>query len=160
MATFRSLTTNERAEIPSFTHIAIVTADDLTTTTANTVQTITLATLAAGDQVHRVKWYLSTPFQNTADNTNNATTASVGDSAAVTTHLAAGETNLNGTELIWRTVNTTVGYTAGDIFTVTFTPKTATALNVINRGELRLLVALCRPTFVLNAVAATGIAKT
>lgn len=158
--TFKSLTTNERAETPGFTHVAIVTADDLTQTTANTVQTITLCNLIAGDQIQRVKWYLSTPFQNTADNTNNATTASVGDSAAVTTHLAAGETNLNGTELIWRTVSTVVAYTAGDIFTVTFTPKTGSALNVINRGELRLLVSLCRPAFVFNAISATQVAKT
>jgi len=157
---FRPLTTNERAETPGFTHVAIVTADDLTTSTANTTQTITLATLQAGDQVQRVKWYLKTPFQDTTSAGNDATTASVGDSAAVTTFLAAGETNLNGTELIWRTFNTVVAYTAGDFITVTFTPKTTTNLNAINRGELLLFFSIFRPTFVAQAISATAISKT
>jgi hypothetical protein len=157
---FRPLTTNERAETPGFTHVAIVTADDLTTTTANTVQTITLCTLQAGDQVQRVKWYLKTAFQDTASAGNDATTASVGDSAAVTTFLAAGETNLNGTELIWRTFNTTTAYTAGDFLTVSFTPKTATAVSVLNRGELLLFFSIFRPTFVAQAISATAISKT
>lgn len=157
---FRPLSTNERAETPGFTHIGIITADDLTQATANTLQTLTLATIAAGDQIQRVKWYLRVPFQNTADAAFNSDTISVGDTAAVTTHLSAAEANLNGTEIIWRTGNTTVGYTAADVLTVTINSMAAKSLVDINRGELILLISLCRPTFVINAIASSQIAKT
>jgi len=35
----RPLTTNERAELPGFTHVIVITANDLTQATANTAQT-------------------------------------------------------------------------------------------------------------------------
>jgi hypothetical protein len=157
---FRALTTNERAETPGFTHVGIITADDLTTTTVTVVQTITFCALAAGDQVLRVMWHLKTPFQNTADATNDSTTVSVGDTALVTTHLTAGQANLNGTEVIWRATNTAVLYTAADVFTATITPKTASAVSVINRGELLIYVSLARVRYVSEAMSATPIAKT
>jgi hypothetical protein len=155
---FRPLTTNERAETPGFTHIGVITANDLTTTTVTVVQTLTGFAVVAGDQVMRVAWYLRVPFENTADGTNNTTTVSVGDST-VTTHLAAAEANVNGTEIIWRAGNTAVLYTAGNTFTVTFTPKTGTAISVINKGELHIFVALSRLKYVSDAVAATGMTK-
>jgi hypothetical protein len=156
----KPLTTNERAETPGFTHVAIITADDLKQATANTAQTITLFALAAGDVVKRIGWYLRVPFQNTADAAFNTTTASVGDTAAVTTHLAAAETNLNGTEIIWRTGVVNVLYTAADIFTITFNAMAAKSLVNLNRGELILFVSLERMKYVADAVASSSIAKT
>jgi hypothetical protein len=157
---FKPLTTNERAETPGFTHVGIVTADDLTNTVVAAIQTIEFCKLLAGDQVQRVIWYLKTPFQQTGVGGNNTTTASVGDIAAVTTHMVAAETNLNGTEIIWRAGNTAVLYTAADKFAATFTPMTGTALSSINRGELLIFVALCRVRYVAEAMAATSIGKT
>ena len=156
---FRTLSTNEKAEAPGYSHIAEITADDLTQSTVTTVQTITLTAIRAGDQMMRVFWYLKRPLENTADVANNTTTVSVGDNAAVTTHLVAAEANLNGTEIIYRTGNTTVLYTASDILTVTFTPKTGTALSVINRGDLILLFGISRLKELGDALAVPRYAK-
>jgi hypothetical protein len=156
----RTLSTNERAEAPGYTHVAIITADDLTQATANTAQTITLLALKAGDQIMRVLWHLIRAFENTADAAFNSDTVSVGDTAAVTTHLAAAEANVNGTEIIYRTGNTVVLYTAADILTVTFNSMAAKSLVNLNRGELRLFFALARVKNVSDAMPSTQIAKT
>jgi hypothetical protein len=154
--TFRTLTTNERAETPGFTHIGIVTADDLTQTTVTIAQLIQFAALQAGDQMLRVAWYLRTPFQNTADAADNATTASVGDNAAVGTHLAPAVVNVNGTEIIWRAGNTAVLYTAADKIAVNFIPTTGKALSALNRGELHVIVGLSRLKYVSDAIGASS----
>jgi hypothetical protein len=156
----RPLTTNERAETPGYTHVAVITADDLTQATANTAQTITLFALKVGDIVKRIGWYLRVPFQNTADAAFNSDTVSVGDTAAVTTHLAAAEANLNGTEIIWRTGVVNVLYTAADILTVTFNSMAAKSLLNLNRGELILFISLERMKDVADAMASTQISKT
>lgn len=154
--TFRTLTTNERAESCGFTHIGIVTADDLTQTTVTVAQLVTFAALVAGDQILRVGWYLRTPFQNTLVPGDNATTASVGDNAAVGTHLAPAIINLNGTEIIWRAGNTAVLYTTADKFAVNFIPTTGSALSALNRGELHVYCALSRMKAVSDAVGASS----
>jgi hypothetical protein len=84
----------------------------------------------------------------------------VGDTALVTTHLAAAEANINGTEIIYRTGNTTVLYTAADILTVTFLPVTA-AKNCLslNRGDLILLFGISRLKEIGDGVAAPRYAK-
>jgi hypothetical protein len=156
----RPLTTNERAETPGFTMVAVLTADDLTQATLAALQTITICALQTGDVIQRVAWYLRIPFQNTLDVGFNTTTVSVGDTAAVTTHLTAAEANINLTEIIWRIGNTPVLYVAPDILTVTFNSMAAKALVNINRGELHLFFALSRLKFVSDAMAAVGIAKT
>lgn len=153
---FRTLTTNERAEMLGFSHVGVVTADDLTQATAAAAQTLQFAALAPGDQILRVAWYLKTPFQNTADAAFNATTVSVGDVAAVTTHLAAAETNVNGTEIIWRAGNTAVLYTAVDKFAVTFNSMAAKALASLNRGELHIYAAISRLKAVSDAIGAAS----
>jgi hypothetical protein len=157
--TFRALSTNERAEAPGYTHIAEVTAEDLTNATLAAAQTITLAPLRAGDQMIRVFWYLKRPFENTADAAFNTTTVSVGDTALVTTHLAAAEANVNGTEIIYRTGNTTVLYTAADILTVTFNSMAAKALASINRGDLVLLFGISRLKELGDSLASPRYAK-
>lgn len=144
MATFRPLSTNERAESPGYTHICVVTSEDLTQATVATAQTITVSTFLTGDQMMRVAWRLRAPFQVTTDAAFNTCTVSVGDTALVTTHLAAAETNLNGSFVTWRTGNTVVLYTANDILTVTFNSMAAKALSNINRGELHLLFGISR----------------
>jgi len=142
------------------THVAILTADDLTQTVVATLQTFTLCALQPGDIIRKTAWYLRVPFQNTLDAAFNTTTVSMGDTAAVTTHLAAAEANLNGTEIIWRVGSVVVLYTAADILTVTFNSMAAKALSSINRGELLLFFALERLKFVADAIASTVIAKT
>lgn len=153
---FRTLTTNERAESSGFTHVGVVTSDDLTQTVVTTAQLIEFCKLVAGDQVLRVKAFLKLPFQCTTDAADNATTASVGDNAAVTTHLAAAVVNVNGTEIIWRAGNTAVLYTATDKLTVNFVPTTGKALSALNRGELHVLFALDRSKLISDAIGAAS----
>lgn len=153
---FRTLTTNERAETPGFTHVGVVTADDLTATTVTVAQLIQFCALVAGDQVLRVGWNLRLPFQNTAVPADNATTASVGDTAAVGTHLAPAVVNVNGTEIIWRAGNTAVLYTAADKLTVNFIPTTGSALASLNRGELHVFFSLSRLKQISDAIGAAS----
>ena|SRR5439155_14152665 len=157
---FRPLSTNERAETPGYTHVGIITADDLTQATANTLQTITFTALRAGDAVLGVFWYLKTPFRNTADAAFNSDTISLGDTAAVTTHLTAAEANANGTFVTFRLGTTGVLYTAADILTVTINSMAAKSLVNINRGELLVFYRLSRVKDSGDALAATAIAKT
>ena len=153
----RPLSTNERAETPGYTHIAVLTADDLTNTTAGATQALTLCALKSGDIIQRAVGVPVVPFQNTADNTNNTTTVSLGDGGSATRHLAATEANANGA--FARVMgNTPFLYTAAGSLIATITPKTGTAANVINRGEYHVFFALTRTDDVSNSLARAGIA--
>jgi hypothetical protein len=156
----RPLTTNERAEAPGYTHVASITADDMTNAVDGAIQTLTLVALKAGDAIMRVFWHLKVPFQNTLEPANNTTTISVGDDAGVATHLAATQANLNGTEIIFAAGNTYVLYVAASNLKITATPFAGTNLNELNRGELLVYFALARLKDVSDAIAATLIAKT
>lgn len=156
----KPLTTNEISDNGGYTHIASITADDLTTTTANTAQTITIATLAIGDATGKVATRVKTPFENTADAAFNTTTITIGDGTAVSTHITAQETNNNGTVVTEKFSNTLVGpYTAASSVTITFNAMAAKNLNTINKGEIEVLFQLQRIKSLEQAVGATGIRK-
>lgn len=156
----RPLSTNERAETPGFTHVAQITADDLTQGTANTAQTITVCALKKNDIIGRVQDFVKTAFQNTADNAFNSDTRSIGDSASVTTHTTAAEANANGTVVPSKFSNTAVGpYTTTNVLTVTFNSMTGKSLSALNRGELIVLFQLIRGMDVVNAVSNSLVAK-
>lgn len=155
----RPLSTNERAESPGFTHVARITADDLTQATAAAAQTIDLATLAKNDMILRAAGYVRVPFQNTADAAFNSDTVSIGDTSGVAALAAAGEANANGTFV--NTLGTTAKlYTAADTLRVTINSMAGKSLNNINRGEYYVFVALCRLADIANAMAAARISKT
>jgi hypothetical protein len=154
----KPLTTNEIADNGGYTHIATITADDLTTTTANTAQTILIANLAIGDAIGKVATRLKTNFENTADAAFNTTTMSIGDLAAVSTHTAAAETNNNGTVVSEKFSNTLVGpVTAADKIAITFNAMAGKNLNTINKGEIEVLFQLQRIKQLEQAVAGSAI---
>jgi hypothetical protein len=154
----RPLSTNEIADNGGYTHIASITADDLTTTTANTAQTIQIATLATGDAIGKVATRIKTNFANTGDNAFNTTTVTVGDNSSVSTHTSAQETNANGTVVSEKFSNTLVGpYTAADKIAITFNAMTAKNLNSINVGEIEVLFQIQRIKQLEQAVAASAI---
>lgn len=158
--TVRPLTTNERAETPGYTHVATITADDLTNATAAAAQTITIANLKITDIIGRVQDYVKTSFRASADNAFNTSTRSIGDNTGVATHTTAAETNANGTVVTSKFSNTAVGpYTTANTLTVTFNAMAAKNLNSINRGELIVLFQLIRILPVVSAVASTGVTK-
>jgi hypothetical protein len=147
----RPLGTQEQAGQCGFTHIAVITADDLTQATAATAQTITLVTLLAFDIIQKVGWYLKTPFKDVSDAAFNSDTMSVGDNAAVTTHIAATEVNENGTEILSHYSNTAVRYTSADKIAVTFNSMAAKSLVNIDVGELHIFFALLRMSTLAGA---------
>lgn len=153
------LATNEIADNGSFTHIATITADDLTTAATNTAQTITLVSLMAGDIIGKILWRAKTFFQASADAAFNTTTMSIGDTASgVATHKAAIELNVNGTEVREGFSNTAVGpYTAADSLTATFNAMAAKALLSIDTGEVEILFQLIRPSVLEEAVSGKDI---
>lgn len=143
--------TLQEATIGGFNYTATITHEDLTQTTANTAQTINIVNpLVAGSTIEAVAWELVTPFENTADTAFNTTTMSVGDSAAVTTHISATELNLNGTEVFRGRTNTAKSYTSADKLTVTFNSMTGKSLSNINKGELVVFFRLSLPAGLKN----------
>ena len=148
---FRGLSLNE-AGLSGFTHIGIVTTEDLTQSTLAAAQTLTLAPINAGDEILRVFWRLRAPFQVTTDTGFNSDTISVGDSASITTYLTAAEANLNGAYVTYRASNTAVLYTANDNILVTVNSMAGKALVNLNRGELHLFFGIARIKAVSDSV--------
>ena len=93
----KPLALHEMAAHRGFTHMAIVTADDLTMATVATLQTITICDLVAGDIIAAIEDNVFVNFKDTSDTAFNTTTRSLGDDSAVTTFTSAGEANANGT---------------------------------------------------------------
>jgi len=155
----RPLTTNERAETPGFTHVAVLLAADLTNPTAAAAQTFDLCGLKAGDIIYKVAGVPVVPFQNSADAAFNSDTVSVGDQGGVATLMAAAEANENGTEVTGMG-NTAVLYAAANTLRATVNSMAGKSLVNINRGEYHIFFALCRLSNVSNAIARSSPTKT
>jgi hypothetical protein len=155
----RPLTTNERAETPGFTHVAIILAADLTQATAAAAQTFDLCGLKAGDIIYKVAGVPVVPFQNSADAAFNTNTVSVGDTGGVATLMVAAEANENGTEVTGMG-NTAVLYATANTLRATVNSMAAKSLVNINRGEYHIFFALCRLSNVSNAIARSSPTKT
>jgi hypothetical protein len=155
----KPLATNEIADNGGYTHIATITADDLTVTTNNTSQTITIATLAIGDAIGKVATRVKTSFKDASDTAFNTTTITVGDTAnAVNNHITSQETNENGTVVVEKFSNTLVGpYTAADKIAITFNAMAAKKLSDIDTGEIQVLFQLQRIKQLTLAVAGSAI---
>ena len=127
---------NETKASTGYTHKAIVTHADLTETTANTAQSITLVTLAAGDVVHSGAYKLVTAFQDTTDAAFNTT--AVTTNAAGSALISATETNVNGTEVSYKAHTATAPLTATSASTVaaSFAAMSAKSLSALNAGEV------------------------
>ncbi len=155
----RPLTTNEQADNGGYTHEARITADALTTTTAATAQTLTIAPLLPGDQMAKVAYKLKTNFKNSADAAFNTSTMSVGDDAGVATHIAAKETNANGTVVPNFAGTAVTPYTAANNIKVTFNSMVGKNLNSLNTGEVVIFFQLVRLSQLEQAGAGASIAK-
>jgi hypothetical protein len=119
-----------------YTHKAIVDHADLTEATANTAQSITLLSLAAGDVVSSGAYKLVTPFQDTADSAFNTTAVTL--NAAGSALISATETNVNGTEVFYKAHTATAPLTATSASTVaaSFASMSAKSLSALNAGEV------------------------
>jgi hypothetical protein len=125
-----------------FNLLATITAADLTASTADDLNSFT-SVIPAKSRISDVLLVLDTPFENTADSANDSTTISVGDGSAVTTFLSATQVNLNGTEVLIKTMTgSATAYATANTLKIVFTPKTSTALTALNKGKVRIYVKL------------------
>ena len=161
MATYspRPLTTNEQAGNAGMTHVATISANDLTETATNTAQTFTLCALKAGDIITKIAWRLKTPFKDASDAAYNNNTLSVGHTGDVAAHVAAIQVNENGTEVLQGFSNTAVHYAAADILTVTVNSMAAKSQVNLDVGEVEIFFGLYRPATLTNAVSGAAITK-
>jgi len=133
---------NEKAG-KRFTHLITITHEDLTEATANTAQTIQMLSLPIGGVVKSAAFYLTTPFENTADNTLNTTTLIVGDGSSTARYIASKELNLNGSEVIaWASPNSVdtfpYAYLTADTVDAVFGSMAAKSLVNLNNGEVKI----------------------
>lgn len=154
----RPLTTNERAEVPGFTHVIVITANDLTQAVVATAQTFDVFALLAGDIIAKAIGVPVVPFRDASDATFNSDTVSIGDTGLATRHTAATESNGNGTFLRVQG-NTSFLYTAADKLRITVNSMVAKALVNIDIGEYHAFVSLVRTDDVSKAIARTGMNK-
>jgi hypothetical protein len=154
----RPLTTNERAEVGGFTHIGIVTADDLTQTTAAAAQTFNLMPIAKGDVILRAMGIPVVPFQNTSDPAFNSDTVSLGDGGSATRYLAATEANANGA-FAPSLGSTAFLYSANDNLVLTVNSMAAKSLVNINRGEYWVLFTFVRSSVITTSLGRQKISK-
>jgi hypothetical protein len=144
--------------MPGFTHVVIVTANDLTQATAAAAQVFNVCGVLAGDILYRAIGVPVVPFQNTLDAAFNADTVSFGDTGSAARHLAATEANANGTFL--RVIgNTAFLYTAADTLQVTVNSMAAKSLSNINRGEYHVFFCLTRSDKISSSIARTSPTK-
>jgi hypothetical protein len=136
---------NESKAAYGYTHMVTLDKADLASqTTANTVQTVTILSLEAGDVIDHVAVKLATPFKDASDSAFNTTTLSLGVGGNTTRLLTATELNENGTEITYAvgTGATPLTFTASNSVTATFGSMTAKALSDIDTGEARVYLRL------------------
>ena len=134
--TFRSVNEAPRG----FNHRIVVEKADLTNSTNNTAQSLTLITLPAGTVIKSAAYWLKTPFDST--NTSfDSTTIIVGDSGDTDRCINSSEVNENGTEVLYAVNDASklpFVTTASTAVTATFTPKAANNLAQLSTGEIHI----------------------
>ena len=125
-----------------YTHKVIITHDDLTMATANTVQTIELLSVAAGDVVNTAAVKVVTAFSDASDTAYNTTTLIVGDDGTTNRFVTSQELNVNGTEVLYKAATNTAphAYTAANTVDAVFGSMAAKSLSDIDAGEVHVFL--------------------
>lgn len=135
--TFRSLHEAPRG----FNHRIVVDHTDLTNSTNNTTQSLTLITLPAGTVVKSAAYWLKTPFELSTNTSFDLTTMIVGDTGDADRFINSSELNKNGTEVVYAAndpAKLPVATTAETAITAVFTPKAANNLAQLDTGEIHI----------------------
>lgn len=120
----KCLSLEEAAYYAGYTHMAIITADDLTTAVANTAQTIDLGLTRFMMQVPKALLVIRKPFRDKSDSAFNSVTFSLGDVAnGATRFIAATQVNANAnivfndgvTNTDTSLVSASAAFVAGDV---------------------------------------------
>jgi hypothetical protein len=135
-------------KLSGFTHKAVITHEDLTTTTDNTAQSVTLLEVEPGDIVQRAAFKLVTAFENTASTAFNVTTLAVGDDD-VDEFIDETEVNKNGTEVFYAShinADTPKVYTSATTgpITATFMSMASESLAELNAGEVHVYLGIAK----------------
>lgn len=139
MAKVKPLGTEERLAHGGATHVAVITHEDLTETTANTAQTIALMNVANKVAVECVYTDLITPFKDASDAAFNTTTLIVGDDGSTNRLLASQEMNKNGTEVDMKVgTGTCYVFTADNTVDAIVGSMAAKSLSNIDTGEVHI----------------------
>jgi hypothetical protein len=124
------------------THEVRITHADLTETTADTDQTLTIA-VAAGDLFQCLGMALVTPFEDASDAAFNSTQITVGDGNDADEFLLQTQINENGTEVDYIAgTGDAYAYTAADTVDILIESMAAKSLSDLDAGELVLYVKL------------------
>ena len=125
-----------------YTHKVIITHDDLTMATANTVQTIELLSVAAGDVVNTAAVKVVTAFSDASDTAYNTTTLIVGDDGTTNRFVTSQELNVNGTEVLYKAATNTAphAYTVANTVDAVFGSMAAKSLSDIDAGEVHVFL--------------------
>lgn len=128
------------ADILGATHCVEIKAEDLTQTTANTAQTLTMA-VEAGEYFKVIGYTLVQAFADASDAAFNTTTLIIGDGGDTDRFLTSSELNVNGTEVIFKGgTGTELVYTTADTVDFTFGSMTAKSLADIDQGRILIYV--------------------
>jgi len=132
------LTINESARWGGATHVVEIDYDDLTTTTTNTAQVLTVDVLNK-QGVEVVCAVLETAFVDAATNANNTLTLIVGDGGDTDRFLASHELCSDGTEVFLKYgTGTALAYTADDTIDFTITPHASYGVAAMDAGKVRV----------------------
>jgi len=137
----------QEAAASGCTHSVKIDSDDLTETTNNTAQTISLLPVVNGSVVKYGGYFLKTPFQDASDAALNDTAIEIGDGVVNGRYLGSSQVNENGTEITAGfTPNSKAtaphAYVAGDNVDIIFGSMAAKALNDIDTGEIHVFLSL------------------
>lgn len=120
----------------------VIKAEDLTQSTVNTAQNLTLITLPAFSVVKSAATFLKTPFADTTDSAFNNTAIKVGDAGDDDRFITAQQINVNGTEVLAKAqaATTPFAYEAATAVVLNVGSMTAKALEDLNVGELHVFL--------------------
>jgi hypothetical protein len=130
-----------------FTHKAIVTHEDLTETTADTDQTLSLLALEAGDVVTTAAIKLVTPFEDASDAALDDTQVQLGDTGDEDEYIAATQVNENDTVVDFvaaAPASVPLAYTATSAVELLVESMTGKSLSNIDTGELHVYLGVTK----------------
>jgi len=135
---FRSLHESPRG----YNYRFVITASDLTESTDNTAQDITLVTLPAYSVVKSAATYLKTPFKQSDDASYNSNTVIVGDAADDNRYIASQQINENGSEVLAQAQASTTPFanTAATAVVAKFASMASYSLADLDTGEIHIFL--------------------
>jgi len=138
--TFRSINEAPRG----FTHRFVVTHADLTESTDNTAQDVTLITLPANSMIVSAATYLKTPFEKTGTAAYNSNVLIVGDAGDTDRCIASQQLNVNGTEVLAKANASTIpfAYETATAIKANFASMASYDLAELDAGEVHIFLAV------------------